>query len=306
MSSADRILTITLDTVHPVALHAAAELARAWRHVEGGRIGLRGNGPSVRLGLGSLIRPSVVVHFEQPYEASTAPRADQLALTIAAWDALDEREAWRELSAPMDDMPHLGRPSRSKPWAVTLPGALLSRLRRDYAGSSYAGYGAPQMQLHVIGGLRPPGRSAVWWPRMERVVAGVLGRASVVLGDADPLVFDALRAGLPVESSAAVAAGTLAGLVPPSLLGDRRLWEHVADTAREVHRTGAAPEPLMTPAWVARGRDRIREHRAAPPSTWELMRRRYQKLQRDPRRFLSDSRFGALRAIGRAAFSREE
>lgn len=287
-------LSIELDTAHPMGLYAAAELARGWRRVTGGSVALdvpwrSASGPHVRLSLGSLIRPSIIVHFEQPYEERAARAADVLGLTIAAWDAVGEREAWRELSAPLDRLPHVGAPSRSAPWAVTLPAPA-----RDLSEDS---------QLHIIGGLRPPTRGAVWWPRMSRVAAAVLGRAAVVLGQDDPLVYDAIRAGVPTEQDdPTIPTGALAGLVPPSLIGAEPLWDHVADTAREVHRAGACPEPLMTPAWVARGRDRIRDHRAAPPSSVELLRRRYHKLQRDPRRFFADSSHGVLRAVGKVAF----
>ena len=287
-------LSTHLETAHPVALYAAAELARGWRRVAGGRVALdmpfvSTRGPRVSLALGSLVRPSVIVRFEQPYEREAARTADVLGLTIAAWDAFGEREAWRELSGPVDHLPHVGAPSRSAPWAVGLPHARASTDQNS--------------QLHIIGGLRPPGGDAVWWPRMARVTAAVLGRAAVVLGQDDPLVYDAIRAGVPTEDEhPSIPAGTLAGLVPPSLVGSDQLWDHVADTAREVHRSGASPEPLMTPMWVARGRDRVRDHRAAPPSSVEVLRRRYHKLQRDPARFFADSKHGVLRAVGKMAF----
>lgn len=285
-------LTIHVDTAHPMGLYAAVELARGWQRVTGAGVALdvpwrASAGPRVRLSLGSVVRPSVVVTFERSYEEKAARAADVLGLTLAAWDALGEREVWRELAAPLDRFPHVGAPSPSAPWAVTLP----TRDRRPSADS----------QLHILGGLRPPTSGAVWWPPMSRVAAAVLGRAAVVMGRDNPLVYDAIRAGVPTEH-AEVPLGTLAGLVPPSLVGADALWDHVADTAREVHRTGDAPEPLMTPGWVARGRDRVRDHRAAPPTSVELLRRRYHKLQRDPQRFFADSRHAVLRAIGRAAF----
>lgn len=285
-------LSIVLEAVHPVTTRAAYELSRAWREVGGSvRLGA-GRGACVHIGLGSLVRPSAVVRFEAPYADAAA--ADQLALTIAAWDSLDEREGWRALSAPLPSVPHYGQPSPHRPWAVSL------RPRRGDEG---------ERQLHVFGGVPVPRRADVWWPRLSAVVAAVLGRADCVLGERDPLVYDAFRAGIEVRGEAGEIDrleldGALAGLVPPTLNADRRLWRHVAETAHEIHTRGTNPAPLMTPAWVALGRDRMREHLAAPPSPFERLRRRHDKLRRDPKRFFADSKHAPLRALGAALFRR--
>jgi hypothetical protein len=295
-------LNIALDVAHPATIRAAVELAYAWRDAGGGVVrplvpGLSTPGPTVRLSLGSLVRPSVVVRFDVAYREAAA--AEQLALSIAAWDSLDGLEGWRAMSAPLDNVPHVGRPHWSEPWAITASGSH----NRTHDGH----------QLHVLGGWRPPDRGNVWWPGLPGVVAAVLGRAAYVLGSAGPLAYDAARAGVDVRpdspsqpSGAALRFenAALAGLVPPSLLGEPTLWQHVAETARAVHDSGEAPLPLMTPAWVATGRDRIREHRAAAPSSWERLRRRQDKFRRDPERFFADSRFKALRAAGKLFFAR--
>lgn len=298
--AAGESLSIALDAVHPATLRAAAELARAWREIEGGLVtptlaAVPNRGPVVRLGLGSLVRPNVVVRYERPFAPEPARAADVLALTIAAWDSLDGPEPWRLLSAPLGRVPHYGRPEWSRPWVVST--------------STQAWSVAAGQQLHVVGGLRPPGRSSVWWPRWPRVVAAVLGRAAYVLGGEGPLTYDAARAGVPVLTRRGRVenwrtAGALAGLVPASLLDEPQLWRHVAETAREVHRSKCTPAPLMTPAWVGTGRDRIRSHLAKPTSYWWRLRRRHDKLRRDPRRFFADSRHGILRELGELAFGR--
>jgi hypothetical protein len=286
-------LTIAIEATHPVTLRAAWELARAWR--EGGgavRLGIRGGeGPRVRLRLGSLVRPSAVVHFERDFDADRAAAADQLALTIAAWDALGDADPWRDLSSPLPTTARYGEPSPDRPWALSLA------FRR--VGGEH--------QLHRIGGAPLPRRADVWWPHVPRIVAAVLGRADCVLGESDPLVYDAVRAGVAVQSGDREIErlrldGALAGLVPPTLTTDAELWRHVADTAREVHRGGRVPAPLMTPAWVARGRDLMRAYQEAPASKWERLRRRHDKLRRDPRRFFADSRHRPLRALGEVLF----
>jgi len=237
----------------------------------------------------------VMVHFEVPYPSELAAAADRLALTTAAWDSLEGSEAWRALSAPLTAIPRLGRPDWSRPWVAMLAGA-----RHD------AELAAGSSQLQVVGGWFPPPGDAVWWPGSPAAVAAVLGRVDCVLGDTDPLVYDAIRVGVPLLSDPAAAAdipqsssGGLAGLIPPSLLSDSLIWRHVVHTARAVHETGCAPSPLMTPEWVRLGRDRIRERLAAPPSSWERLQRRHDKLRRDPKSFFADSRFAPLRAFGR-------
>lgn len=288
-------LSIGLDTAHPVTCRAAWELARAWRNVGGrrARLGGPGDGPHVWLGLGSLVRPSAVVRFEVPFAEGAAARADQLALTIAAWDSLGGPESWRVLSAPLSNGPRVGQPSSDRPWVLAMGG---ERYPRPAAGE----------QLHVIGGV-PGMEGSVWWPPFSRVAAPLLGRAECVLGGANALAYDAVRAGVAVrtdggEQDSLELDGALAGLVLPSLTTDPDLWRHVAETARDVHSTRAPPAPLMTPAWVARGRDRIRAHLASPPSPWERMRRRRDKFFRDPKRFFADSKHASLRALGGLAF----
>ncbi len=299
-------LSLESEVSHRVTRRAARALARAWRQAGGGRIRMarpdrHNSGPRIKLGLGSLVRPSVVVQFDVPYQSEMAAAADRLALTTAAWDSLGDFEAWRALSAPLATIPRLGRPDWSRPWVATLGGG---GRRAEQAAAGLA-------QLQVIGGWRPPSLGAVWWPSWPGAVAAVLGRAAYVLGENDPFVYDAIRAGVPLGPTQGSAVdtppdlgGALAGLVPPSLLGEPRLWWHVAQTARAVHETGRAPLPLMTPEWVRLGRDRIREQLAAPPSGWERLQRRHDKLRRDPRRFFADSRFAPLRAFGRVMLPR--
>lgn len=290
----DSTLSIGLDTAHPVTCRAAWELARAWRDVGGrrARLGGPGDGPHVWLGLGSLVRPSAVVRFEVPFAEDAAARADQLALTIAAWDSLGGPETWRVLSAPLSNGPRVGQPRSDRPWVLAMGG---ERYPRPAAGE----------QLHVIGGA--PGQGDVWWPAWSRLAAPLLGRAECVLGRANALAYDAVRAGVVVRTDGGELDqlhldGALAGLVPPSLTTDPDLWRHVAETARAVHTTRRAPAPLMTPSWIARGRDRIRAHLASPPSPWERMRRRRDKFFRDPKRFFADSKHASLRAFGGLAF----
>lgn len=297
-------LTIAVARAHRVLRRAARALARAWHDVGGqrvchGRAVATATGPTIRLGLGSVVRPSVTVRFAAPYRPAAVEAAVRLALTSAAWDAFGDVEVWRDLSAPLAPIPRWGRPDWSRPWVVALGGGPGCLAQPSLAGG----------QLHVIGGWRPPPRDAVWWPSWPGAAAAVLGRAAWVVGDHDPLTFDALRAQIPVGGPDEGASGgfslrddALAGLVPPSLLAEPRLWRHVATMARELQTTGNLPAPLMTPAWVGLGRQRIRDQLAAPPNGWERLRRRHDKLRRDPRAFLADSRFGSLRALGRLVY----
>jgi len=282
-----RTLTVTIEAIHPVTSRAAWELGRAWS-LAGGRVRIGvGASPRVRIGLGSLIRPSAVIAFERPFVGEEAAKAGRLALTVAAWDALDEHEAWRDLAAPLPS-PRLGTPSDDRPWAV----ALAARPTQ------------PGHQLHLLGGVPAPKGDAVWWPRTARIAAAVLGRAECVLGEGDPLVFDAIRAGIPVRTATGqkTSFNVLAGLVPPALTTDPALWQHVATMAREVH-ADRGPTPLMTPHWVGRARERMRARQAAPADGWERLRRRHDKLRRDPKRFFADSRHAALRLFGQVLFS---
>lgn len=281
-------LRVALATTHPVGIIAVSELAQAWRRVGGSFVvpSAQKNADIV-IRLSSLVRPSVVVHFSEPYIGEAARAADVLGLTIAAWDSLGTREPWRDLSAPLDTLPHLGRPQPNRPWALAL-----EPTPTDGA------------QLHILGAL--PGRvdgEAVWWPRLSHVAAPLLGHASVVLAQETPLAYDAVRSGVALRGGGDghdLPLGTLAGLIPPSLLQDPTLWEFVAEQARGLREGDHMPVPLFTPRWVAHGRDRIRACADAPPSSMALARRRLAKLRRDPVAFFSDSKHAPIRALGSA------
>jgi len=285
-------LSIAVRTLHPVGLVAARHLARAWRSTGGNRIRLAAGpgatGPWVALSLGSLVRPSVVVRFRVPFEGGVALEAERLALTAAAWDSLFDFEPWRALAAPLVGLPRWGRVDVSRPWALV-------------EGSADTGLGdgvEPHLQLHVIGGWRMASRDGVWWPASSRIAAALIGRADRVIGNSGALVFDSVRTGLRARTGLADSQG-LAGLVVPSLLGDVGLWEHVAGVARRIHASGAPAEPLMTRDWVERGRQNLRLRLAAPAPPWEKVRRRYDKLWREPRRFFADSKHPTIRWLGR-------
>jgi hypothetical protein len=312
-------LTIRLASTHPITVRAVLSLREAWREATGGAVRVATGagipaGPHLFLGLGSLVRPSLLVRFALPYPDEAARKPAALALTSAAWDALDDSEPWRALAAPLGARPRVGRIDPTRRWAVALG---RSGVRPDDVDD--------EEQLHLVGGLRPPTGSSVWWPNEPGTVAAVLGRADRVFGArlsdqpisgmGDPLVFDAVRAQIPVagatvaDTPASIAprlSDALAGLVPPSLLDEPSVWSQVAHTARDAHDHEQAPEPLFTPARVQQGRDRITAHRAQPPKGWQKLRRRHDKLRRDPKKFLADSSYAPLRALGKIAFRDDE
>ncbi len=294
-------LTLSISEVHPVTLRAALALERAARAQGRTLRWARGSGPlrgpQVRLSLGSLVRPSVVVSFQRPYAGHAAEQAARLALTTAAWDDLDGAEMWRWLSAPLAGLPHVGALKLKMPWDVVCR-----------ADGTAANEGA---QLHVLGGRRWVS-DAVWWLPTARAAAAVLGRAARVLDTSGPLWFDAIRAGIPVatpsgssqiedarRTSAFEVPLELAGLVPPSLLDDGKLWRHVIEMAEHMEHETAAPAALMTPEWILRGRRCIADRQRAPKTRWERLWRRYDKLRRDPVRFCRDSQYGFVRVCGR-------
>lgn len=270
-------LRVDLTSHHPVVLLAAAELARAWRLVTTGLIHITSTRADVTLGLGSVIRPSVIVQLPSPFAGEPARRAHLLALTSVAWSGLTEREPWRDVSAPLGPWPRLGVAIPDRDWALSLHPA-----RR------------PGAQVHVLSNL--PTRmhgDGVWWPKLPAIAAALLGHASLVLGRSSPLVLDAVRAGVPAPELA-ITGASLAGLVPPALLSEHDLWNTVAEQARALRGSLHPPEPLLTPAWVDRARERARRARANP-STWARQRRKLAKLRRDPKAFFRDSRISLLK-----------
>ncbi len=285
-------LSIQLRALTRPGWRAARELLRAWEAQPDCRATIRlgrasSPGPGVVIEPGSLVTSSLVIGFDVPFSGEAAEDAAELALTTAAWDTLEGAEGWRRLSAPIGRRALRGRPDFDRPWAVAWGGG------GDRPASPPEG-----MQLHVVGGLVPPGRVAVWWPAQRTVTAAVLGRVALVLDRSGPLAWDAQRAGIPLADPPADRPSKLAGLVPETLLGEPELWQHVVEVIRRVQ-DGAAPPPLMTERWVTRGRDRAREAMQRPASRIERARRRYDKLWRDPDAFLRDSRFVALRRLSR-------
>ena len=285
-------LNIQLRAFTPSGWRAARALLRAWEAQPDCRATIQlgsalSVGPGVVIGQGSLVTRGLVIGFEVPFSGEAAELAAEVALTTAAWDTLEGVEIWRRLSAPIGRRPLRGRPDFDRPWAVAWGGG------GDRPASLPEG-----MQLHVVGGLVPPGRVAVWWPAQRAVTAAVLGRASLVSDRSGPLVWDALRAGIPVAEPPGSGSLKLAGLVPETVLGETELWREVADAIRGIQE-GVAPPPLMTERWVTRGRDLAREAMKQPASRIERARRRYDKLWRDPDAFLRDSRFAALRRLSR-------
>jgi hypothetical protein len=257
-------------------------------------LGFGATGADITLIPASLVRPTVVVRFDVPFVDDDV--VTERALSPLAWEGNLDREIWRELSSPLVNVPHLGRAHDRRPWVVThgleaLPSAMC--VARDM-----------DAQVHVIG-LGPldwsSHRDVVAWPCIPSVVFGLLGRAVHVVGGGpgDPLLLDAWRLGLPTTGDSDLLPW-LGGSVPPGLLGHVPLWNEVARTFAQV-RDGHPAPALFTPHWIEEGRRLARAGSAVDKagSPLRLALRRYAKLRREPERFLADSRYRALRGLGR-------
>jgi hypothetical protein len=292
-------LTLLAATGHPVVRQAARELERCWE-ARGGRVvrvtrpSQHNGGPRVAVRLASLMCPTVLVRFALPYAGEQALESARLALTPVAWEGIPGGEAWRAVSVSLAGLPHRGSLDLSRPWVVTL-----GQPRRRAPDV------APDVQLHVMGGPAVVFNGSVRWPVTPKTVAAVLGRAAYVIGCRNPLCYDAARLGLPVCVPSGCAARDperpeldLAGLVTAPLLADGRFWSHVAETAARVCAQREAPPPLLTPEWIALGRDNLRQRASIPPPVWRQVQRKYKKFKRDPDRFYADSPYAFVRALG--------
>jgi hypothetical protein len=288
-------LAIKIETLDRTTLRAAHRLQGAWP----GRATIRRGTeldiahpeqPQVLIGRASLIRPAIYIRWVNPFSGQDAERATAIALTSAAWDGPDEFEAWRVLSRPLPRCACLGFPDFDRNWLLTTPDLASTELELPLKLQL-------QLQLHVFGlPRRRPPTSVAWLPA-SRIAASLLGRATAVQAPPGPLAFDALRASIPVVDPFTGAPweaprldNRLAGLVPPRLLADERLWRHVVDQTRDVAR-GSGAQPLCTSDWIAipcAGLDTQR-------TRWERTQRKARKLWQQPARFLADSRHPALR-----------
>lgn len=302
-------LSISLAGRNQSLLLAERQLRQAWANCYGRpRRGTESAGsqePSVSLIPGSLLSGAVIVRYEQPFHGEAAREAAPRGLTAIAWDQPGEFEVWRELGRPLSRLPHRGEPDFSRPWMVTLASERIASKKSEPPRHDE--------QLHVIGTAKVPLQhrhrtDAVWWPNLPTVAAAVVGRCESVLGDSDALAWDALRLGVPVinaslnnqRADSTRAPSLLAGLVPATLLADRQLWRHVAQTIARLHREGGTPVPLLTPEWIARGRQLAeKEYSPVAVASLERSKRLITKWRRDPERFCADSRHAVLRRLGR-------
>lgn len=256
---------------------------------------------TARLYRASHLRDAVSVLFDVAV-AGDLVLSSELALSEAAWDGLDDWEAWQALHGPLTGRSWRGSADPARPWVLVSAEIYRALDRTNLALEDHC-------QWHVIGDGRPRmrlGRGVVWWPDKPSVVAPLLGRATAVIGHMDALAQDAWRAGVTVLSPAngmplsqPRSHGLLANLVPATLIDDGDFWKSVLHNLENAHARGNPMPPLFDAAAVRRGREQAEQALRKSPTRWGLVRRRYTKLRRDPDKFFADSRNPVARQIYR-------
>lgn len=224
--------------------------------------------------------------MERVLEDDEHARAASVGLNAAIFTTGRPGYEWSGRGRPLPPRACFGTPDWSRPWVLVAPGVRVNgRALQELAGLS-------NPQLHFLGPSAYSGKySGVWWLPSPSVVLSLLGRATSVLAPRGPLAWDAARLGVPVfdpeptpRLPLRVVERRLARVVPAVLAADASFWKTLGAqlaAAEVVNGWGTIP-------WLLQARQCRLLPSAALFGAGHL-RRKLQKLQRDPSAFWGDS-----------------
>lgn len=262
-----------------------------------------GGAVCLRISKASLVRDTISLDFGVP--ANENMGAVHLGASPTAWEGSDSWEPWCGLHPAVAPRPMRGNAREELPWVLL-----------DSESSVPDQFLTGEWQIHRLGeGARPGGAGEVQWQATPSVVAWLIGRVQAVAGRSGPLLFDALRSGVPTvfarddsgwqaldrltvhESECAPA---LAHSLSPAMARTEICRLEILARIEQVRRGAKNVDALMSRDVVLRVRENLPRTRLECHPRFSRFMRKLRKLTRDPEAFLSDSNYPLLHFAGRA------